>query len=88
MVAILNSLGRLSDAAAGRWFDSLDTARSDILERPGSFPLAPQAESTGLPIRYCVFGTPRGKPYCLYFRVDADEVSVLRVTAPGQQPPT
>ena len=76
----------MAPRGAADWMLSLERALKSVAAAPESFGLAPEAERTGRDLRQFFFKTRSGRTYRGLFRIEGDEVVILRVRGPGQPP--
>jgi plasmid stabilization system protein ParE len=75
-----------SQVGAGRWYAAFLDAANGLIESHQSCSVAAEGEVIGREIRQRFFRTRRGRVYRILFLVVEDEVRILRVRGPGQQP--
>jgi plasmid stabilization system protein ParE len=77
-----------SAIGAQRWFEACAEAILSLQDSPLSYALAPESSQLGLQLRERFFKTASGRRYRILFVVAGNQVRVLRVRGPGQQPVT
>jgi plasmid stabilization system protein ParE len=84
VAAIIEWISQASLSGAERWTDAFEAALERLAADPLRFGGAPEAEALGRDLRQILFRTRHGHVYRAVFVIDADEVRVLYVRAPGQ----
>ena len=84
VAATIEWICQASPAAALRWTEAFESALERLAANPARFGRAPEAEILGRDLRQILFRTRHGHVYRAVFMIDADEVRVLYVRAPGQ----
>ena len=79
-------LSERSPDGAIRWLEAFDAARQSLSTNPKSCGLAPENDVVEDEIRQIFFQTRRGQPYRAVFTIIDDEVRVLHIRGPHQQP--
>ena len=79
-------LSERSREGAVRWLNAFDAARKSLSENPRSCGFAPEDELVDEEIRQILFQTRRGQTYRAIFTIIDDEVRVLHIRGPRQQP--
>ena len=75
-----------SPTGAAAWSNALQEAVDGLTESALQHGHAWEGRSLGREVREKFFKTKRGKRYRLLYRIDGDEVRVLRIRGPGQPP--
>ena len=87
--SIFDWLFQKSPQGALRWYDEFQLALHDLVEQGDVFALAPEAGRLDRRIQQKLFSTPRGRTYRILYEIDAKQLFVLHIRAPGQmQVPT
>ncbi|MBX9678353.1 MAG: type II toxin-antitoxin system RelE/ParE family toxin [Gemmataceae bacterium] len=84
--AIFDWLAIRSEQGANRWRDAFFAAVQALSSDADIWSSAPEAARVRTPIRQKFFKTPHGRQYRILYRIDPEEVVVLRVRAPGEPP--
>jgi plasmid stabilization system protein ParE len=79
-------LHELSPMGAAAWLEAFQDAVDGLAEGALLHGRASEGRSLGRDVRENFFKTKRGKRYRLLYRIDGDDVRVLRVRGPGQPP--
>jgi plasmid stabilization system protein ParE len=69
---------------ANAWLRAFNAVCVRLSENASSCALAPEADHLDFDLRETSFGTRRGKRYRVLFKIDGDEVLILRIRGPGQ----
>jgi plasmid stabilization system protein ParE len=84
--SIYNWLAQSSPSGAVRWFEAFLDAVSRVRGDPLSCGSAHEGPNLGVDIRERLFRTRRDKTYRLLFKIDGNQIRILRVRTPGQAP--
>ena len=68
-----------SERGAQAWSAALLKCLRSLESQASIYPLAPEAEKLGEPIRQVAFRTPHGRPYRIVYTIRESTVFVLRV---------
>jgi len=75
-----------SPQGADRWVTRFEEALARLEENPFVAPIAPESEELREEVRQILFRTRAGRTYRALFLVTGDEVRILRIRGPGQEP--
>lgn len=84
--AIFDWLWTRSEQGAIRRRSAFDVAARGLSKDADIWSIASEAARVGTPIRQKFFKTPHGRRYRIIYRIDGEEVVVLRVRGPGEPP--
>jgi plasmid stabilization system protein ParE len=77
-------LAKRSPGGATAWYEAALQALNDLSDNADQHDKAQEGQRLAVPIREAFFKTKRGKRYRLLYRIDGDEVRVMRIHCPGQ----
>lgn len=88
VAAIVDWIGNVRQAPRGArdWLRAYQSAAQSIVDAPADCGLAPESDFVDGELRQFLFKTRRGRTYRAVFRIEDDEVLILRVRGPGQPP--
>lgn len=75
-----------SPEGAIRWEEALESGLDRLSNNPLIYGLAPEDKHFVFELRQLLFKTRRGRNYRAVYRIDENEVTVLRICGPGQAP--
>lgn len=79
-------IGERSLEGAWRWRQAFEVGVERLKENPFIYGIAPENEHFDFELRQLLFKTRYGRTYRAIYRVDDNQVSILRICGPGQAP--
>lgn len=83
---IFRWLSARSPSGASAWLTAYEHLQERLIAHADTFALAQEHAKFDHDLRQGLFKTRRGRVYRVIFMIDEDEVRILRVRGPGQNP--
>ena len=84
LLCISDWLAQRSLKGASNWIVAFELALARLRSEPRMFGDAPEAAPLGQPLQQILFKTQSGRRYRAIFKVEENDVYLLRVRGPGQ----
>lgn len=67
------------------WYEAFSAALQELAHQGDIYNYAPESERVKRPVRQKLFKTSRGRTYRILFEIEADQLYILHIRAPGQK---
>ena len=83
--SIFDWLQGKSRQGALAWYEALGIALQELARQGDIHNYAPESERVKRPVRQKLFKTLRGRTYRILYEIEADQLYILHIRAPGQK---